>query len=379
MEDHSLADLADAAVRQLQGAVSKIDLQGIASSVGRAVGGVAQAFGVGRREPSPYIVVERDVDKKVQHQYIRAAILLVVTFVFVGSMLDANSLGTGAVLLLLSVLHARWGIRHVLRGRNERRLAEVLQAMAETLGDSERVSMARLAQLVEVPTKELEPLVREAIDRGLLPEGRLDRSSGSETLYLTAAAWEADLALRGARQDAEAAESRGGRGAGEGPSEGWADNTSRGDAALPEDATQVAVACDAFVRRAYGFGTRIANREVSESVRSISSRAADIGAYVRRHPDVAPQLRKLRTYYLPTTSKLVASYTELEGQTQDANTAATMAEIRDTLRLIDEALARLSTSLRQSQSWDLRSDMDVMRQMIDQDGLSGEEPSAGRR
>lgn len=378
MEDHSLADLADAAVRQLQGAVSKIDLQGIAGSVGRAVGGIAQAFGVGRSQPSPYIVVERDVDKKVQGQYIRAAILLVVTLVFVGSLLEADSLAVGAVLLGLAVLHARWGIRHVLKGRNERRLAEMLQAMAETLGDSERVSMTRLAQLVEVPTRELEPLVREAIDRGLLPEGRLDRSSGSETLYLTTAAWEADLALREAQQDAAAVERREGRDAAEARVGEGTHDLGRGDAALPEDAAQVAFACDAFVRRAYGVGARIANQDVRESVRSISSKAADIGAYVRRHPDVAPQLRKLRSYYLPTTSKLVGSYAELEGQPQSSEAAATMAEIRDTLRLIDEALGRLSASLLQSQSWDLRSDMDVMRQMIDQDGLSGEDPSSSR-
>lgn len=339
MGSPDLEHLVDDAVGQVRDALAKV------------VGDVGRVLGFGGREPSPYIVLEKDVGSRVRGQYIRCGILLFVTLIFLASAVEELGSPVALVIsLVLAALHARWGIRHYLRGRHEQRLADVLAGMSRELGTTERASLAELARTVDVPTKELEPLVAEAIDRGLIPEGHLASREGAETLYLTAASWEADQALEEARR-----EEPGG---------------AEGDA-LPDDAARVVEACRSFCATAAHVREDIRDADVTSTLGGIAKKVERIARYVERHPETAPQLRKLVTYYLPTTAKLASSYAELEGAGDGPEAASTRDELRETLGLVDAALGRLSDSLLQDQSWDLKSDMDVMRSMLEQDGLSG--------
>ena len=67
-----------------------------------------------------------------------------------------------------------------------------------------------------------------------------------------------------------------------------------------------------------------------------------IFSQVEKDPDIAPEMHKFMNYYLPTTTKLIDAYQELDEQpVEGANIAGTKKEIEDTLDTINEAFERL--------------------------------------
>lgn len=95
---------------------------------------------------------------------------------------------------------------------------------------------------------------------------------------------------------------------------------------------------------------------------------------VARKPESAPDLRKMMSYYLPITRKLVDAYRDLDAQpTAGENIRNTKKEIGDSLDTINTAFENLLDSFFQDTAWDISSDINVLRTMMAQDGLMGQE------
>lgn len=63
-----------------------------------------------------------------------------------------------------------------------------------------------------------------------------------------------------------------------------------------------------------------------------------------RNPDIADDLKKMMSYYLPTTKKLLDAYCELDEQpVPGENIETTKQEIAATLDTLNNAFAKLST------------------------------------
>ena len=87
-------------------------------------------------------------------------------------------------------------------------------------------------------------------------------------------------------------------------------------------------------------------------------------------PENAPDLRKMMSYYLPITRKLVDAYRDLDAQKLEGqNISRTKKEIRDSLDTINTAFETLLDSFFQETAWDISSDISVLRTMMAQDGL----------
>lgn len=351
------------AVQQVKNALASIDLEGIGRSIGKAVGDAARQLGLVQDYTSPYIIHDDSSDKHALASTVRGVILLLVALglISVGVIGLVVNTAFGAVLGAGGAVSLIAGIRGVKRGGYEKRLGKAVDDMAHKLGARQSVALNELARLVDTPVAELKPLVRTAIERGLIPEGHLDSSNKGEVLYLSRGAWNAELEARStaqsetSRRKAERATSK---------------RASNGTDGLPHDAFEVVQACASFVASIKASAAPLHDAETRASLEGIAQKVEQLAVYVRKHPETAPQLRKLVTYYLPTTEKLAESYAELERLGQSAQTQSTRDELKETLRLIDDALAKLSATLLQEQSWDLKSDMDVMRQMLKQDGLA---------
>ena len=96
-----------------------------------------------------------------------------------------------------------------------------------------------------------------------------------------------------------------------------------------------------------------------------------IFAHVEKEPDSAQDLHKMMTYYLPTTTKLIDAYRDLDGQPEyGANISNTKKEIEDTLDTINEAFENLFDSLFEDTAWDISSDISTMKVMLQQEGLT---------
>lgn len=92
---------------------------------------------------------------------------------------------------------------------------------------------------------------------------------------------------------------------------------------------------------------------------------------VKRQPDSASELRKMMSYYLPTTTKLIDSYRDLDGQPEYGNNIAnTKKEIEATLDTINEAFENLFDSLFENTAFDIASDIATMKTVMAQEGLT---------
>lgn len=257
--------------------------------------------------------------------------------------------------LALGVAAVVAGSRLVGNGAHEKTFAQMLHRVDKALGDRKSVSVAELAGEAGVPVPQLVSVLDEAISRGLIPEGRLDEDGGKRVLYLTEEVWSAAQVRRPVAQAASTT---------------VAASSGEESSSLPEEAREVLVAATKSVEGIREGAEKVREGEVRAMLERIASRTEDICAYVMHHPEVASQFRKAATYYLPTTAKLAGSYVEFEGHATGPEVVKTLTEMRSSFGQMDEALSKLSDELVLDQSIDVHSDIEVLRTMLEQDGLS---------
>ena len=110
--------------------------------------------------------------------------------------------------------------------------------------------------------------------------------------------------------------------------------------------------------------------EISRKLDKMEQLVQRIFDEVRIHPEVAPDLQKMMDYYLPTTSKLLDAYRELDKQpVAGDNIRSTKAEIEQTVDTLNVAFEKLLDSLFVDRAWDISSDISVLNTMLAQEGL----------
>jgi hypothetical protein len=116
---------------------------------------------------------------------------------------------------------------------------------------------------------------------------------------------------------------------------------------------------------------------MSEKLYRLEGTMERIMEQVRKNPESASELRKLMSYYLPTTVKLLNAYKELDKQAAGGdNITKTKKEIEDALDTINDAFENLLDSMFRDIAWDVSSDISVMQTMLAQDGLTPGEMAA---
>ena len=96
------------------------------------------------------------------------------------------------------------------------------------------------------------------------------------------------------------------------------------------------------------------------------------GAWTGTQPELTEDMTRLMNYYLPTMVKLLHSYADLDSQGKSsANIEKSKREIEDTIDVMNEAFDRLFDSLFEDTSLDISTDVEVMRTLLSQEGLTG--------
>ena len=76
------------------------------------------------------------------------------------------------------------------------------------------------------------------------------------------------------------------------------------------------------------------------------------------------------SYYLPTTEKLLQSYVDLRKESLNVeNIVNSQKEIEEATDVINDAFVKLLNQLFENTSWDISSDISVMKTMMKQDAL----------
>lgn len=116
----------------------------------------------------------------------------------------------------------------------------------------------------------------------------------------------------------------------------------------------------------------IADVQVSDRIYRIEEHTKNIFEYVTDHPDAMPQIRTFMNYYLPTTLKLLESYSRIERVgVAGENMKKSKEKIESILDLLVIGFEQQVDQLFKNESIDISSDISVLETMMQKDGLSG--------
>ena len=110
--------------------------------------------------------------------------------------------------------------------------------------------------------------------------------------------------------------------------------------------------------------------EISAKISRMELLIRRIFERIEEHPEQLSDIRKMMSYYLPTTVKLLQAYEELDSQpVQGENIKNSKKEIEATLDTLIFAFEKLLDNLFQDTAWDVSSDISVLHTMLSQEGL----------
>lgn len=126
-----------------------------------------------------------------------------------------------------------------------------------------------------------------------------------------------------------------------------------------------------YIRHIHICNDKIEDLVISEKLDRMEMIVTRIFTEAGRNPDVADDLKKMMSYYLPTTKKLLDAYCELDEQpVPGENIETTKQEIAATLDTLNNAFAKLLDDLFEEKAWDISSDISVLNTMLAQEGLT---------
>ena len=274
--------------------------------------------------------------------------------------LIAGGLASGPLFgLLAGAIIAAGSAYAFVTGRKDKELVKRYYQYAQAVGDAEYIEIDKLARKTGRTKQEVLSDIKALMNKGLLAEAWLDDQE--TTLILTEEVYDQ---YRQIREQSEQLRQQ-------------AEKVQEADSDLPESAREIIKEGREYIRTIHKYNDEIPGVEMSEKLYRLESTMDRIVEQVRKQPESAAELRKLMSYYLPTTVKLLSAYKELDKQTVNGeNIVNTKKEIEDALDTINDAFEKLLDSLFQSMAWDVSSDISVMQTMFAQDGLTEREMAA---
>lgn len=124
-----------------------------------------------------------------------------------------------------------------------------------------------------------------------------------------------------------------------------------------------------YVRLIRQCNDEIPGEEMSDKLDRLEILVTRIFEQVEKEPELAPELRKMLSFYLPTTKKLLEAYRDLDRQQLDlSNVEQTKREIENAVDNINEAFEKFLDELFREKAWDIQSDISALHTILKQDG-----------
>ena len=115
----------------------------------------------------------------------------------------------------------------------------------------------------------------------------------------------------------------------------------------------------------------IEDEEMSRKIDRIEEITRKIFSYQKKKPEKAGQLRTFLNYYLPTTLKILNAYAQMEEQgVEGANITAAKERIEGMMDKVVEGFEKQLDRLFENEAMDITTDVQVLEQMLEKDGLS---------
>ena len=227
------------------------------------------------------------------------------------------------------------------------------------VGEKQYCKIEELAHIVGKKKSFVEKEIRQMIAKGYFLQGHLDHAGTtlitSDSMYdnyLAAEQSRKDRELEAARQAAIGAQNSG----------------------YSEEVQQILEEGNQYIQHIHECNDAIPGEVMSQKLATLEDIMKRIFEQLKKSPESADDLHKLMKYYLPTTTKLIDTYREMDGQPDygSSHITSTKKEIEDTLDIINDAFARLFNDMFEDTAWDISADISTMKTMLAKEGLTGE-------
>ena len=264
---------------------------------------------------------------------------MAVTMPFIDSMFSGLDAWPLLIPIAACAMFLAGGIAMLASGIEMGRRGERYLNYLAYIGANQEVSLEHMAAAFDVSVGKLCKDLRKMLAKGILPAGYLDMADGM--LYLTGMGYRAP----------------------EPEHEILSEETAQEAAAREDDILQE-------IRQV---NESIPDAEMSAKIDRIEEITGKILKYQKEHPNKEGQLRSFLNYYLPTTLKILRAYAQLDAQgVEGENISAAKRRIEDMMDQVVYGFERQLDKLFQDDAMDIKSDVEVLENMLKKDGLSDE-------
>lgn len=256
-------------------------------------------------------------------------------------------------------------------GRNKAALAKRFRRYREVIGDRTYCLIEELASAIGENYKFVRKDLRKMIGKGFFQTGYLDRKetmliTDSDTYqqYLTAQTEyeRREMTNQAAREEEAKKKAR------------MEEEQKESDGRLTPKCREVVEEGRRYIRHIHECNEKIPGEAISEKLDRLELVITRIFREVERRPETADDMKKMMSYYLPTTQKLLDAYCELDDQPiAGQNIESTKKEIEATLDTLNTAFENFLDSFFEEKAWDISSDITVLQTMLAQEGLTGKD------
>ncbi len=223
------------------------------------------------------------------------------------------------------------GLLSLFLGVRRRKRAKLYLKYLGLIGRRESVRISTLASAAGRSRKKVCRELQDMLDRGILPVGYLDIAG--DRLVLSA--------------------------------QGIEDRPQETVDPAKEDTDD-----NDILRQIKDINDAIPDPVMSAKIDRIGEITGKILDYQRKNPGKASQLRSFLNYYLPTTLKILQAYAQLDQQgVEGENISAAKTRIEGMMDKVVEGFEKQLDRLFQNEALDITSDVAVLEQMLDKDGL----------
>lgn len=250
-----------------------------------------------------------------------------------------------------------------IKGSRQEGLAKRFRRYQQVIGERTFCLIEELSAAIGKKPKFVQKDLRKMIRDGFFPQGYLDKK---ETCLITD-----QQTYQQYLQTEKAYEARAQEAQADGRKAGAQQASASAAASYGSEYQELLAEGQSYIRHIHTCNDKIEDPVISEKLDRMEMIVTRIFTEAGRNPDVADDLKKMMSYYLPTTKKLLDAYCELDEQpVPGENIETTKQEIAATLDTLNNAFAKLLDDLFEEKAWDISSDISVLNTMLAQEGLT---------
>lgn len=280
----------------------------------------------------------------------------------------------GTVFLVLSAvfgLLTALSITDIVRGSRKIGLVNRFYRYVRLIGARGYIAVEELAFQTGQQKDDVLRDLKKMMKKHMFLQGRLD--SGQTTFMITQDAYQQYLQAEQQRKDREAQEREQEQRIRESARQADTQAQEAVGHAFDMQTKKILADGNAYIQMVHDCNGKIQNPKMSGKLCKLEEIMRRIFEQVEKVPQSADDLHKFMDYYLPTTTKLLNAYIDLDKQgIAGENILATKKEIEETLDTINVAFEKLLDGLFEDTAWDISSDISAMKTMMAQEGLTGQ-------